>query len=424
MATFKAVVFNGGRHIKQDGTTNIKIRIYHNKSAQYIPTDYFVKPDDMGDDGYILSQLSYSEEFNYELGKLIQRLRELSIRIGTSRSSKMTCSELKEELQKMLLPESEFIDFVAFARDIISKTVKRKTSEWYVSSLNSFIEFYGRERIDINCIKSTTLDEYMNYLYAKRIVIKSKQKGIPNKVRYLEHGTVNNYMRGIRSLYNKAKAFYNDEDLELIRVPRDPFKKVDIPEYQHKRKNLQIEDIKKIRDAEFEDKRTQMAKDVFMIQFYLMGINIGDLVISAQEKYNRVNYERAKVSTKKNRKKISMSVRIEPELQTLINKYSSDGFLSDIKNRCTNQYNLLKIVNRELKTVSQELELGIPLSTNWARHSWASIARNKANIAKADVDFCLAHINKDYKMADIYIEVDYGVCDRANRAVLDLLLKK
>lgn len=33
MATFKAIVFTGGKHVKQDGTANIKIRIYHNGSA-------------------------------------------------------------------------------------------------------------------------------------------------------------------------------------------------------------------------------------------------------------------------------------------------------------------------------------------------------------------------------------------------------
>lgn len=36
MATFKAVVFQTGRHIKLDGTSNIKIRIYHNRESQYI----------------------------------------------------------------------------------------------------------------------------------------------------------------------------------------------------------------------------------------------------------------------------------------------------------------------------------------------------------------------------------------------------
>jgi hypothetical protein len=41
MATFKAIVFQTGRHIKQDGTSNIKIRIYHNRESQYIATSYY-----------------------------------------------------------------------------------------------------------------------------------------------------------------------------------------------------------------------------------------------------------------------------------------------------------------------------------------------------------------------------------------------
>lgn len=59
-----------------------------------------------------------------------------------------------------------------------------------------------------------------------------------------------------------------------------------------------------------------------------------------------------------------------------------------------------------------------------SRHTWASLARNKAGVPKADIDFCLGHVNNDYKMADIYIDIDYSICDKANRAVLDLLQKK
>lgn len=58
-----------------------------------------------------------------------------------------------------------------------------------------------------------------------------------------------------------------------------------------------------------------------------------------------------------------------------------------------------------------------------SRHSWASIARNKAGVPKADIDFCLGHVNNDYKMADIYIDIDYSVFDKSNRAVLDMLKK-
>ena len=75
MATFKAVVFQGGRHLKKDGTTNVKIRVYHNSSAQYIPTEYFIEPDLMNEDGSISSLSANSENLNYEITGQCKNLR-------------------------------------------------------------------------------------------------------------------------------------------------------------------------------------------------------------------------------------------------------------------------------------------------------------------------------------------------------------
>lgn len=150
---------------------------------------------------------------------------------------------------------------------------------------------------------------------------------------------------------------------------------------------------------------------------------MNDFFSIVQESYGRIVYERSKVTTIENKRRLTLSIKIEPELRHLIDKYSNGTFLSYFRMRYSDYNNFLKAVNKELKEISKELNLGVPLSTNWARHSWASIARNRACVAKADVDFCLGHVNNDYKMADIYIDIDYGVCDRANRAVLDLLKK-
>lgn len=55
MATFKAIVFQTGRHIKTRWNhPNIKIRIYHNRESQYIATSYYIQPGNMDDSGRIL----------------------------------------------------------------------------------------------------------------------------------------------------------------------------------------------------------------------------------------------------------------------------------------------------------------------------------------------------------------------------------
>ncbi|MBR8725841.1 tyrosine-type recombinase/integrase [Bacteroides pyogenes] len=414
MATFKPVIFTGGKHLKQDGTTNIKIRIYHKGSSQYIPTEYYVKPCMMGDDGNIISSSSDCDSLNYELTDLIQKYRGAYIRLGASRTLRMECQELKEEIIKNVNPESECIDFVAFAREIIAKTVKRKTAIWYESSLNSFIRFYGSDKIDVKDVRSKKLEEWMAYLAERKV---------NNSEKNIEPGTISNYMRGIRSLYNMAKKHYNNDDFDIIKIPGNPFSRVHIPEYRRKRKNLKIEDIVRISRSKFDRERTNMARDIFMVQFYLMGINLNDLFNIKRESYGRIEYERSKVNTVRDNAKVMLSIRIEPECRAILNKYTNGVFLSSIHDRYSNYDNFLKAVNKELKVISTELNLGVPLSTNWARHSWASIARNKVGISKADIDFCLGHVSHDYKMADIYIETDYSICDKANRAVLDLMKK-
>ena len=45
MATFKALILKGTIHLKNDNTKNIKIRITHNRKAEYISTDLYINPD-------------------------------------------------------------------------------------------------------------------------------------------------------------------------------------------------------------------------------------------------------------------------------------------------------------------------------------------------------------------------------------------
>ena len=258
--------------------------------------------------------------------------------------------------------------------------------------------------------------------FMKKPIVYTTKEG-KKKEKYLQPGTVSNYMRGLRSLFNKAKAKYNCDDLDIIRIPNNPYTKVSIPEYQRKRKNLSIGDVIRIRDGQFSTYRANMARDVFMIMFYLMGINAQDLFQLISETNGRIEYERNKVQVE-GKKYFPLSIKIEPELRLLMNQYTGKEFLSYIKVRYSCFNNFLRAVNKGLRKISSELGLNVDLSTNWARHSWASIARNKAGISKADIDFCLGHVNNDYKMADIYIDIDYSIYDEVNRKVLDLLLKE
>ncbi len=411
MATFKVITLSGSLHQKADGTKNIKVRIYHNKSVQYISTAYYIEESYLDKSGTINTLYPHADVLNYELGDLIQKYRGVCIRLGTARLGLMSCTEIKEQIIAAMEPEYEFIDFISYSQKIIEKTKKEKTADWYQLSIDTLCWFYGRKKIDIRDITVNRLNEYMEKLS------ESGPSGKP-----LAPGAISNYMRGLRALFNKARKHFNNEDYDIIRVPNEPFKKISIPKYRRSRKNLSVQDIIRIRDGEFSTKRANMARDVFMIMFYLMGINVNDLYSRASIARGRVEYERSKTDTEDN-EMFPLSIRIEPELHDLLEKYSSRGALSYFKSNYCDSYNFMKAVNKGLEIISKELNLGVKVTTNWARHSWATIARNKAGVPKADIDFCLGHVNNEHKMADIYIDIDYSIFDKSNRLVLNLLKK-
>lgn len=412
MATFKAIVFSQANHIKNDGTTNIKIRIYHARQSQYISTDHYILPEYMCDNGEVSENMEGATDLNYEITDTIQGYRKMVMKLGSARLSKMTCKDLKDHIQQAMKPDYEFIDFVQFSESIIDQCKKTKTAEWYGQAVSVMKWFYKQESIDCREITSSKLNALMSQLSI------AGQKKKP-----LQAGAIGNYLAGIRALFNLARIHYNNEDIDIIRIPHDPFEKVKIPKSKRKRKNIGTEGLKKIRDGVFVTERECIGRDVLMMQFYLMGININDLYKLQPPVGGRLIYERSKTDTDDNLYNFALSIKIEPELQVLLDKYSPDGFLSVIRDRYSCSYNFMKAVNKGLKKICDDLGLE-KITSNWARHTWASLGRNKADIPKADVDFCLGHVNNDYKMADFYIEIDYSIFDKTNRKVLDLLVDK
>ena len=62
------------------------------------------------------------------------------------------------------------------------------------------------------------------------------------------------------------------------------------------------------------------------------------------------------------------------------------------------------------------------LTSNWARHTWATICVNETDVLKEIVGLAMGHSWAENTTTDIYVEYDEKKIDTANRKVLDLLL--
>ena len=182
--------------------------------------------------------------------------------------------------------------------------------------------------------------------------------------------------------------------------------------------------MRKIRDVELTKPWMVRARDLFMLSFYLNGINFKDLSLAKHDQIyqGRLNFNRAKTGR-------SYSIKIFPEAQEIIDRYQGKKYLlrmiEDKEKRVRKKVrsgafykDITDYTNELLKIVAGEAKVPVPLSTYYARHSLASIARN-IGISRDDIRAILGH-GQD-TVTDIYIDLDQERIDEAMRKVLDEL---
>jgi hypothetical protein len=83
----------------------------------------------------------------------------------------------------------------------------------------------------------------------------------------------------------------------------------------------------------------------------------------------------------------------------------------------------INAVNTGLSKIATSLELKHNLTSYYARHSWATIARNNCSVSKEDISLALNHVDSKHKVTDSYLDTDWGIVDTANTKVLSLFRK-
>jgi hypothetical protein len=77
-------------------------------------------------------------------------------------------------------------------------------------------------------------------------------------------------------------------------------------------------------------------------------------------------------------------------------------------------------LNEGLRIICKHLKIK-RFTYYWARHTFGSIARNKAGMLLEDIAMALNHINEEHKVTDIYIEKDWSIIDKVQLSVLRYL---
>jgi integrase len=158
-----------------------------------------------------------------------------------------------------------------------------------------------------------------------------------------------------------------------------------------------------------------------------MGMNTADLYLCEElaESKGRytITYNRAKTSARRS-DKARISVDVHPFLIPLFEKYRNPrkGKIFSFVNRYCDYTQLNKSVNKGLKEVGKAIGID-DLEFYAARHTFATIARNKLGYDKSTVGEALNHVEKENKITDIYIQKDFSIINKLNKEVIEYVFK-
>lgn len=402
---------------KKDGTFNVKIRLTHNRVSRYIDTAHFVTEKQMNRDKRLRESFISVPVFN-----TLRKYREVIAGLEHKLPA-ISCDQLKE----ILIQEDKQVDFVAFCQEYIQQLrseKKNNTAGGLRSVVNSLKDFFRRDVVFVSEITSLMLKQYERYLLTSRKLKRIHRRGTQFTITSppLSVSGVYNHMRDLRILFNHAKNHYNDEDLDIMRITHYPFKSYKLQKPPETRKrNLSIDCIRKIRDYQPEKihKRAELARDLFMLSIYMCGTNAVDFYHMKENNINRdrLEYKRAKTKSKRIDEAF-ISIKIVDQAEPLLKKY-----LGKLSNRFSTNTGLSTALSTGMRILQKELDIP-EVTYYWARHSFATIARNTCRRSKDDIALALNHVDEGRKTTDIYIEKDWSIIDEVQQAVINEITPK
>ncbi len=401
MATIK-VKFRPSYAEGREGT--IYYQIIHNRVVRQAMTDYKVYAREW-DDKYhciVASRSTDRTDYLLSLQKKIRCDIERFNRIITSfirNNINFSTEDIAVEFRSL----SSRLSLFNVMRGIIARLRhdgKIRTSETYRCALNSFSRFRNNEDVSLDAFNRDLMESYDAYLQAKGLV--------PNSRSF--------HMRILRAVYNRIG------EQGLIETACNPFSHVYTGVDKTVKRAISIDTIKRIKNLCLDtDPAADYARDTFMLSFYMRGISFIDLAYLKKTDLadGFVVYRRRKTGQ-------YLTVRWTREMQEILDKYPENEteYLFPIITSPTanprNQYrNRHYTVNRNLKTVAQKIGLRMPLTTYVARHSWASIAKEKG-ISVGIISRGLGHDREE--TTQIYLaSLDTSAVDSANDIILSAL---
>ena len=390
---------------KSDKEGVLYYQLIHERRVKLIKTHYKIRVKEWDDKNERIIPMSDDSLHKHQLDSVvrcvqwdIQRLEKIVMEYE-DKGLVYTLGHITDMFQKMSMKHSLFV----YMEELIVQYQhygQIRTSETYLTTLNSFKRFRMNVDVALEEINTELLLSYEYYL---------KLQGVsPN--------TISFYMHRLRAVYNRAV------EQELIEQ-HFPFKRIKTPIEKTVKRAIPVKYIRKLKYLDLEKSPSlAFARDMFLFSFYTRGMSFIDIAYLQKKDLRNgiLTYRRKKTGQK-------LQIHWEMCMQQIVSLYPANAdspfMLSIIENPekdYRRQYqNALTRINRNLKKLGEEIGLEVPLTMYVARHSWATTARSEG-IPLAVISEGMGHDNE--KTTQIYLaSLENSVVDKANRKIINLI---
>lgn len=376
-----------------NGRHRIRIALAHRSKTRYIPTQFTLDSLSQLKNGRVIRHEN-SANINTCLRKLLNEYEEILSCI--SYLSSVSCTELIHII--MYEQKKKGITFQTIACEYMNrmKSEERlKSYELYKIACERFCR-YMKEDFPLIQLTPLHIQNFAGFL---------REEGLSDT-------TIKIYLTLIRVLVNYACKMnyvtYSIHPFVLLKMPVGNIRELD----------LSIEELKLIRDAQLPTPPLNIVRDIFMLTYYLGGINLRDLLAYNFKDKDCMKYIRHKT---RNSKKTSNEIvfTIQPEAMAIIQKYiTTEGELRFGKYSTYKQ--IYSLVFRYIDKVSRLSGINKKVIYYSARKTFAQHGYD-LGIQMEKIEYCIGHSMKNNRPIFNYIKIMQEHADKVFREILDQL---
>lgn len=379
----------------KDGSLNIKIAIGHKSTTHHIATRFKIDNLSQFKNGQVVKR-SDAAMINTKLRNLLNEYQEKLDSIKCI--SMYDCKQLREILINITPAGQTASTFQAVANAYISELIEDGRGNYaklLERNCRYFTEFTKGDFL-LSEITPQIVQNYDRFLRNK--------KGIGET-------TIGMMMSRTRTIINRTKK------AQLVKYDIEPFAYYSIKSSPVREVDITVENLIKIKDCTLKEKKLRVARDLFMLSFYLGGINLADLLGIDFRKTDKVEYIRKKArNLKQGEQRIVITI---PDIAKPI--------ISEWMNRNTGKLdfgykftysNFYRYLTRCLNTLADTLNINQKAVFYSARKTFAQFA-SELGIPDGVIDYCLGHSDKSKGIIRFYTKVKQKQAEIAINRVID-----